>query len=89
MSSICVRSTLCEAYLSSCVGRIYPSDRILSDRMLGSMMASSVSGVLRIRPEDRGKIQPQNIDSGIIKLRCNQQNCNFIYHVSCPSIRRY
>lgn len=30
---------------------MYPADRMLRDRMLGSMMVSSASGVFRMRPE--------------------------------------
>lgn len=30
---------------------MYPDDRMLRDRMLGSMIVSSASGVLRMRPE--------------------------------------
>lgn len=40
-----------ESYLSLCFGQKYPEDRMLRDRMFGSMMVSSASGVFRIRPE--------------------------------------
>lgn len=37
-------------YRSSCMGLTYPADKMLRERMLGSMMVSSASGVLRRRP---------------------------------------
>lgn len=40
-----------ESYLSLCFGQKYPEDRMLRDRMFGSMMVSSASGVFRMRPE--------------------------------------
>lgn len=39
-----------KSYLSFCFGQKYPEDRMLRDRMFGSMMVSSASGVFRIRP---------------------------------------
>lgn len=39
-------------YRSSCVGLTWPAARMLRERMLGSMMVSSASGVLRSRPEE-------------------------------------
>lgn len=41
-------------YLSSCRGLTYPADKMLRERILGSMMVSSDSGVFRRRP---GKAQ--------------------------------
>lgn len=40
-----------KSYLSLCFGQKYPEDRMLRDKMLGSMMVSSASGVFLIRPE--------------------------------------
>lgn len=37
-------------YLSLCFGQKYPDERMLSERMFGSMMVSSASGLFRIRP---------------------------------------
>ncbi len=37
-------------YLSSCVGRMYPADSMLRERILGSMIVSSASSVFRMRP---------------------------------------
>lgn len=37
-------------YRSSCMGLTYPADKMLRERMLGSMMVSSASRVLRRRP---------------------------------------
>lgn len=34
-----------------CFGQKYPDERMLSERMFGSMMVSSASGLFRIRPE--------------------------------------
>lgn len=42
-------------YLSSCMGLTYPADKMLSERILGSMMVSSDSGVLRRRPGTANK----------------------------------
>lgn len=38
-------------YRSSCMGLTYPAAKMFRDRILGSMMVSSDSGVLRRRPE--------------------------------------
>lgn len=38
-------------YLSLCFGQKYPDERMLRERMFGSMMVSSASGLFRIRPE--------------------------------------
>lgn len=38
---------------------MYPTDRMLRDRMFGSMMVSSASGVLRMRPE---------VNKGVLRL---------------------
>lgn len=42
---------------SSCAGCMYPDDRMLRDKMLGSIRDSSVSGVFRMRPTEEAMAQ--------------------------------
>lgn len=52
-AGVVVLPTLLETHRSSWAGWTYPEERMLRDKMLGSIRDSSVSGVFRMRPVGR------------------------------------
>ena len=55
-------------YRSSCMGLTYPADKMLRERILGSMMVSSASGVLRRRPRKAQVPQSEQLIHKAISL---------------------
>lgn len=58
----------CGTHRSSWAGWTYPDERILRDKMLGSIRASSVSGVFRMRPMGRAVAGSQCLGSLVVVI---------------------
>lgn len=59
-------------YLSLCFGQTYPEERMLRDRMFGSMMVSSASGLFRIRPETSPGGRRNILLKGLFALKASE-----------------
>lgn len=59
-------------YLSLCFGQTYPEERMLRERMFGSMMVSSASGLFRIRPETSPGRRRNILLKGLFTLKARE-----------------